>query len=135
MNVMVREPIRPSTEPESRSRPKMKLVTSIIRPEMLGAVTEGLIRLDLVGGFTVSEVQGTGRFATMTQCYRGIPFVVRMACELKIEVVVPEDRVNETVESIQKHARTGRVGDGKIWVTDVATVVRIRTGERGLAAL
>jgi len=113
----------------------MKLVTAIIRPEMLGAVTEALVRLDLAGGFTVSEVQGGGRFAATTQCSRGIPFVVRMACELKIEGVVPEDRVNEVVESIQKHARTGSVGDGKIWVTNVATVVRIRTGERGLAAL
>jgi nitrogen regulatory protein PII len=110
-------------------------VTAIIRPERLGEVSEALGRLELVGGFTVSDVRGNGRSSTTTRCYRGIPYVIRLACELKIEVVVPEDRVNEVMESIQQSARTGSVGDGKIWVTNVATVVRIRTGERGLAAL
>jgi nitrogen regulatory protein PII len=135
MNTLIKEPIRPLIESGSRSRPALKLVTAVIRPERLGAVTEALIQLDLGGGFTVSEVRGSGRFATMTQWHRGIPFVVRMACELKIEAVVPEDRVHEIMESIRQHARTGNVGDGKIWVTDVATVIRIRTGECGLAAL
>jgi len=135
VNVIVREPISPSTGPESRSRPSLKLVTAIIRPERLGEVSEALGRLELVGGFTVSDVRGNGRSSTTTRCYRGIPYVIRLACELKIEVVVPEDRVNEVMESIQQSARTGSVGDGKIWVTNVATVVRIRTGERGLAAL
>ena len=135
MNVLARDPIRPSAEPESRPRPKLKLGTSIIRPERLGAVTEALNHLGLGGGFTVSEVQGAGRFATLARYVRGIPFIVRFARDLKIEIAVPEERVTEVVEGIRHRARTGRVGDGKIWVTDVATVVRIRTGERGLAAL
>ena len=135
MNAIVREPISPLTEPESRSRPSLKLVTAIIRPERLGEVSEALGRLELVGGFTVSDVRGNGRSSTTTRYYRGIPYVIRLACELKIEVVVPEDRVNEIMESVQQNSRTGRVGDGKIWVTNVATLVRIRTGERGLAAL
>ena len=135
MNVIVREPIRPSRGPESKFRPKLKLVTAIIRPERLGVVTEALNRLELVGGFTVSDVRGSGRSAAMTPYSRGIPFIIRLACEQKIEMVIPEDRVHEVVESIRQHARTGSVGDGKIWLTDVATVIRIRTGERGLAAL
>ena len=135
MNAIVREPISPSTEPDSRPRPKLKLVTAIIRPERLGDVSEALNQLELVGGFTVSDVRGNGRSSISTRFYRGIPYVIRLACELKIEIIVPEDRVNEIMDSIQQHARTGKVGDGKIWVTEVATVVRIRTGERGLAAL
>ena len=135
MNAIVREPISPSTEPDSRSRPKLKLVTAIIRPERLGDVSEALNQLELVGGFTVSDVRGNGRSSTSTRFYRGIPYVIRLACELKIEIIVPENRVDEIMAAILEHARTGRVGDGKIWVTDVATVVRIRTGERGLAAL
>ena len=135
MNTIVREPVRPSTESEGRSRSSLKLVTAIIRPERLGDVTESLDRLELVGGFTVSDVRGSGRSLPTTRYFRGIPFSVRFANEQKVEIIVPEDRVNEIVESLEQNARTGKVGDGKIWVTDVAAVVRIRTGERGLAAL
>lgn len=135
MNTTVRETIRPSIESDERSRPKLKLLTAIIRPEKQGDVTEALNGLNIVGGFTVADARGSGRFATLTRCFRDVPFIIRLACEKKIEIIVPENRVDEVAESIRHHARTGNVGDGKIWVTDVATVIRIRTGERGLAAL
>ena len=135
MNTTVKEPIRPQTESAEGSRTRLKLVTSIIRPEQMGTVTEALNQLNIVGGFTVTEAHGSGRFEPILRTFRGIAFAVRLASEKRIEIIVPEDRVNEVVESIRQHARTGRVGDGKIWITDVSTVVRIRTGERGSAAL
>jgi nitrogen regulatory protein P-II 1 len=132
---LVKEPTRQSTESEAKPRSELKLVTAIIRPEKLGAVTDGLNRLHLARGFTVSEVRGSGCSPAATRFFRGIPFVVQLASEVKIEIIAPEDRVHEIAELIQNQAQTGRTGDGKIWVTDVGMVIRIRTAERGLAAL
>jgi nitrogen regulatory protein P-II 2 len=114
--------------------PDMKLIIAIIKPFKLDDVREALTPLG-VQGLTVSEVKGFGRQKGQTEIYRGAEYHVNFIPKVKIEVVVPADRVEQVVEAITKAARTDKIGDGKIFVLDVARVVRIRTGETNLDAL
>ncbi len=106
----------------------MKLVMAIIKPFKLEDVREALTALN-VEGLTVTEVKGFGRQKGQTEIYRGAEYTVAFLPKVKIEVVIPDDRVDATVEAIQAAAHTGRIGDGKVFVTDVSKAVRIRTGE------
>ena len=112
----------------------MKLVTAVIKPFKLDAVRESL---EAIGakGMTVSEVQGHGRQKGHTEVYRGAEYQVAFTPKVKIEVLVDATSVAGVMDAIAKAARTDKIGDGKIWVTDVDAVVRIRTGETGTDAI
>ncbi len=112
----------------------MKLIMAIIKPFKLGDVRDALNELS-VSGMTVSEVRGFGRQKGHTELYRGSEYVVDFLNKLKLEVVVPAEEVDAVVNAIADAANTGRIGDGKIFVTPVEDAIRIRTGERGGAAL
>jgi nitrogen regulatory protein P-II 1 len=112
----------------------MKKVESIIRPHLLDAVKNALQEVGVVG-MTVCEVKGFGRQRGHTETYRGSEYKVDFLPKLKIEVALPDALVDAAVEAIMKTARTGKFGDGKIFVSDLEDVVRIRTGERGEQAL
>ena len=112
----------------------MKLITVIVKPFKLDDVREALAEVG-VTGLTVTEVKGFGRQKGHTELYRGAEYVVDFLPKMKIEVVVNEGDVERCVEAIVSAARTGKIGDGKIFVTEVERVVRIRTGEEGEAAV
>ncbi len=112
----------------------MKLVMAIIRPFKLDEVCAALVELD-VDGLTVSETRGYGRQRGQTEIYRGAEYAVNFQPKIKVEVAVPDERVERVVEAIQQAASTGRIGDGKIFVLDMGHAVRIRTGETQAAAL
>jgi nitrogen regulatory protein PII len=112
----------------------MKLVTAVIKPHQLEAVKESLQALG-VAGLTVTEVQGYGRQKGHTEVYRGAEYTVEFLPKLKVEVVTDELEVEKVVDAVVNAARTGAIGDGKVWVSEVEEVVRVRTGERGLDAL
>ena len=112
----------------------MKKIEAIIKPFKLDEVKESLNTIG-VRGLTVSEVKGFGRQKGHTELYRGAEYVVDFLPKVKLEIIVGEDLVGKVVETIEKEARTGRIGDGKIFVTPVEEVVRIRTGERGEEAV
>ena len=112
----------------------MKLVTAIVKPFRLDDVRNALGEVG-VRGMTVSEVKGFGRQRGHTELYRGAEYVVDFLPKAKIEVAVSDDLVERVVEAIAESARTGKVGDGKIFVTDLEQVQRIRTGETGDSAL
>lgn len=110
------------------------LVTAIVKPFALDEVRAGLDRLD-VSGLTVSEVNGFGRQRGHTEVYRGADYQVDFIPKVRLEVVVEEPVVEKVIEAVVAASRTGKIGDGKVWVTPVETVVRVRTGERGADAL
>jgi nitrogen regulatory protein P-II 2 len=112
----------------------MKLVTAIIKPFKLDDVREALSDIG-VQGITVSEVKGFGRQKGHTELYRGAEYVVDFLPKVKIEVMVTDAIVDNVIETITKSARTGKIGDGKIFVTSLDEVVRIRTGETGAEAV
>ena len=112
----------------------MKQVTAIIKPFKLDEVREALAEAG-VSGLTVIEVKGFGRRKGHTELYRGAEYVVDFLPKIRVEVVLPDDRVEGAIEAILKAARTGKIGDGKIFVTPVEQAIRIRTGESGDAAL
>ena len=112
----------------------MKLITAIVKPYKLDEVREALADIG-VNGLTVSEVKGFGRQKGHTELYRGAEYVVDFLPKVKIEALVTEELVEQCLEAIQKSARTGKIGDGKIFVTEVEQVIRIRTGETGEAAV
>ena len=112
----------------------MKLVTAIIKPFKLDEVREALSAIG-VQGITVTEVKGFGRQKGHTELYRGAEYVVDFLPKVKVEAVVPEALVERAIEAITKAARTGKIGDGKIFVRAVEQVIRIRTGEEGEAAV
>ncbi|KJK51261.1 nitrogen regulatory protein P-II 1 [Lentzea aerocolonigenes] len=112
----------------------MKLVTAIIKPFTLDDVKSSLEQLGVLG-MTVSEVQGYGRQKGHTEVYRGAEYSVDFVPKIKIEVVIDDNQVDKVLEAVVEAARTGKIGDGKVWVTPVDTVVRVRTGERGSDAL
>jgi nitrogen regulatory protein P-II 2 len=112
----------------------MKLVTAIVKPFRLDDVRNALGEVG-VQGMTVSEVKGFGRQRGHTELYRGAEYVVDFLPKAKIEVAVADDRVDEVIEAIVNGAKTGKVGDGKIFVTPLEEVYRIRTGETGNNAL
>ena len=110
------------------------MVTAIVKPFKLDEVREALSAIG-VQGITVTEVKGFGRQKGHTELYRGAEYVVDFLPKVKIEVVVTDSQVDPAIEAIVKSARTGKIGDGKIFVTAVDQVVRIRTGESGEAAV
>jgi len=112
----------------------MKLVTAIIKPFKLDEVREALSAIG-VQGITVTEVKGFGRQKGHTELYRGAEYVVDFLPKVKIEAAMNDDLVDRSIEAIEKAANTGKIGDGKIFVFDLLQVVRIRTGETGMAAL
>ena len=112
----------------------MRKVEAIFKPFKLDEVKECLAEIG-VAGMTVSEVKGFGRTGGKKEVYRGSAYVVDFVPKVKVEVVVPDDLVRPVVEAIIEGARTGRVGDGKIFVSPVEEVIRIRTGETGEGAL
>ena len=106
----------------------MKLITAIIRPFKLDEVREALTEVG-VSGITVTEVKGFGRQKGHTELYRGAEYVVDFLPKIKLEVAVTDDLVERVIEAIQHSARTGKIGDGKIFVSNLEQVIRIRTGE------
>ena len=112
----------------------MKKLECIIRPFKLEDVKETLDNLN-ISGMTVIEVKGFGRQKGQTELYRGSEYTIEFLPKLKIEIVVPDDVVDEAVEAILQSANTGKVGDGKIFVMPVEEAIRIRTGERGEGAI
>lgn len=112
----------------------MKLVTAIIKPFKLDEVREGLSEVGITG-LTVTEIKGFGRQKGHTELYRGAEYVVDFLPKIRVEVAVADKQVEAVIEAIIKAARTGKIGDGKIFVSPLDEVVRIRTGEQGEEAL
>jgi nitrogen regulatory protein P-II 1 len=112
----------------------MKLVVAVIKPFKLDDVKDILKDLG-VQGLTVSEVHGFGRQRGHTEVYRGAEYTIDLVPKVRIEVVVSESDVSDVVEAIVSTARTGKIGDGKVWVVPIDEVVRVRTGERGSEAV
>ena len=112
----------------------MKLVTAIVKPFKLDDVKAALKDLS-VEGMTVSEVRGFGRQRGHTEVYRGSEYTVDFVPKVRVEVLADDNDAGRVVEAVVEAARTGKIGDGKVWVTPVETVVRVRTGDRDAAAL
>ena len=112
----------------------MKLITAVIKPFKLDDVREALSEVG-VQGMTVTEVKGFGRQKGHTELYRGAEYAVDFLPKIKIEVVMEDDQIDQAVEAIQTSAFTGRIGDGKIFVSTIDQAIRIRTGEKGPEAL
>ena len=112
----------------------MKKIEAIIKPFKLEEVKEGLNNKEILG-LTVSEVKGYGRQKGHTELYRGAEYVIDFLPKVKIEVVVTDERVEEVIDTIIETAKTGKIGDGKIFVSDMSNAYRIRTGETGEEAL
>jgi len=112
----------------------MRKIEAIIKPFKLDEVKDALAEIG-VAGMTVTEVKGFGRTGGKKEIYRGSAYVVDFVPKVKIEIIVKDDQVHQVIEVITTAARTGRIGDGKIFVTPVEEVIRIRTGERGADAI
>jgi nitrogen regulatory protein P-II 2 len=112
----------------------MKLVVAIIQPHRLDAVREALTAIG-INGMTVMEVRGYGRQRGHTEIYRGAEYTISFLPKLKMEVALPDDRVQDAINAITQAARTGRIGDGKIFTIDLESALRVRTGEVGEEAL
>jgi nitrogen regulatory protein P-II 1 len=112
----------------------MKKIECIIRPHMIDAVRDALEEIGVVG-MTITEVKGYGRQKGHTETYRGMEYQIDFVPKAKIEVVLPAERVEQAIGAILESARTGKFGDGKIFVTPVEETVRIRTGEQGVLAV
>jgi len=112
----------------------MKFIVAIIQPHRMDAVREGLNEAG-IHGLTVSEVRGYGRQRGHTEVYRGAEYAISYVPKLKLEIAVEDEKADDVVEAIQKAARSGKIGDGKIFVLDLEAALRIRTGETGQQAL
>lgn len=112
----------------------MKLVTAVVKPHQVDEIKAQLNAIG-VQGMTVIEAQGYGRQGGHTETYRGTEYKVSFTPKSRLEIVVDDDQQQTVVETVADAARTGKIGDGKIWVTDVSTMVRIRTGEVGSDAI
>jgi nitrogen regulatory protein P-II 1 len=112
----------------------MKLITAIIKPQKLDEVKEALVNAG-VSGMTVSEAKGFGRQLGLTEVYRGAQYKVDLIPKIRLEVVVASNSVDKVIKAIADAARTGNIGDGKVWATSVDSVTRVRTGESGDAAI
>lgn len=112
----------------------MKLITAIVKPHKLDDVKDALKSAG-VQGMTVSEVRGFGRQGGHSETYRGSEYAIDFVPKVRLEIVVDDSSADATVDAIRTSASTGKIGDGKIWVTDVARLVRIRTGEEGSNAV
>ena len=129
-----RRPPRPVLHHQQKENDDMKKVEAIIKPFKLDDVREALSEIGITG-MTVTEVKGFGRQKGHTELYRGAEYVVDFLPKVKIEAVLADDQVERAVETIAQAARTGKIGDGKIFITEVERVVRIRTGEEGTDAI
>jgi len=112
----------------------MKLITAIIKPFTLGQVKEAIEQLGVLG-LTVSEVQGYGRQKGHTEVYRGAEYSVDFVAKVRVDLVVEDSVADKVIDVIVQAARTGKIGDGKVWSAPVDTIVRVRTGERGTDAI
>jgi nitrogen regulatory protein P-II 1 len=112
----------------------MKLVTAVIKPHRLSEVKEALVQVG-VAAMTVTEVKGFGRQGGHTETYRGAEYRIDFVPKIRIEIVAAAEHADDVVEAIRRSAHTGVIGDGKIWVTPVDALVRIRTGDTGIAAV
>jgi nitrogen regulatory protein P-II 1 len=112
----------------------MKLIVAVLKPFKLDDVKEALKTLG-ISGMTLTEAQGFGRQRGHTEVYRGAEYEVDFVPKLRVEVVVDDDQADDVVDAIVRTAATGKIGDGKVWVLPVETVVRVRTGERGVDAI
>ena len=112
----------------------MKLVTAVIKPFKLDEVRAALLAFG-VQGMTVSESSGYGRQRGHTEVYRGAEYTVELLPKVRLEILVDEEDADDVIDVIVRAARTGKIGDGKVWSTEVGTVIRVRTGERGQEAL
>ena len=112
----------------------MRLITAIVRPSALDDIKTALEQLGVLG-MTLTEVAGYGRQKGHTEVYRGAEYSVDFVPKIRVEVVVDDMQVDKTLDVLVESARTGKIGDGKVWVTPVETVIRVRTGERGVDAL
>ena len=112
----------------------MKLIIAIIQPHRLDAVRERLTGID-IAGLTVTEVRGYGRQKGHTEIYRGAEYQIAFLPKIKLEIAVPDGRVDDVVQAITAGSRTGKIGDGKIFVLELAQALRVRTGETGDNAL
>ncbi len=112
----------------------MKLITAIIKPFTLDQVKEAIEQLGVLG-LTVSEVQGYGRQKGHTEVYRGAEYSVDFVAKVRVDLVVEDSVTDKVIDVIVRAARTGKIGDGKVWSTPVDTIVRVRTGERGTDAI
>jgi len=112
----------------------MKKIEAVIKPFKLDDVKEALNQIG-IAGITVTEAKGFGRQKGHTELYRGAEYVVDFLPKVKVDVIVSDDQKDAAVEAIQQSAHTGRIGDGKIWVSSIDEVIRIRTDERGEAAI
>jgi nitrogen regulatory protein P-II 1 len=112
----------------------MKLVTAVVKPFAIEDIKDAVAAAGVLG-MTVSEVQGYGRQKGHTEVYRGAEYQVDFIPRMKVEVLVDEESVDRVVDGIVNASRTGKIGDGKVWVTSVLTVVRVRTGERDADAI
>ena len=127
-------PTTPAVHPAARVRNPMKRVEAILKPFKLDEVKEALAEVG-IQGMTVTEVKGFGRTGGKKEVYRGSAYVVDFVPKVKIEIVVSDEQVEPVIEAIERSAKTGRIGDGKIFVIPIEDVVRIRTGERGKQAI
>jgi len=112
----------------------MQLITAIIKPFTLGQVKEAIEQFGVLG-LTVSEVQGYGRQKGHTEVYRGAEYSVDFVAKVRVDLVVEDSVADKVIDVIVRAARTGKIGDGKVWSTPVDTIVRVRTGERGTDAI
>jgi nitrogen regulatory protein PII len=112
----------------------VKLITTIIKPFKLDDVKDALKSIG-IQGMTVSEVKGFGRQGGHTETYRGSEYAIDFVPKMKLELVIDDAQIDQVVEAISKAASTGKIVDGKIWITDVNTIIRIRTGEVGSDAI
>ncbi len=112
----------------------MKQITAVVRPSKVDAVKNALVGIDVVG-MTINDVRGFGRQKGQVEIYRGNEFTVDFLSKMRITTVVADDKVEAAITAITEAARTGEIGDGKIFITPVEEVVRIRTGDRGNTAL
>jgi len=112
----------------------MKLITAIIKPFKLDEVKDALKAAGIMG-ITSAEVRGFGRQGGHTETYRGAEYKIDFVPKVRIEIAIDDERVDQVVDIIVKSASTGKIGDGKIWVTDIGRLVRIRTGEEGVDAI
>lgn len=112
----------------------MKLVTAVVKPFTLNDIREALESMD-VGGMTVTEAQGYGQQRGHSEVYRGAEYATDFVPKVKIEVLVSDEQLTDVIEAVTRSAYTGKMGDGKVWVTPVEQVIRVRTGDRDDAAL
>lgn len=112
----------------------MKLLTAVVRPFVVDDIREAMERLAVLG-MTVTEAQGYGRQKGHVEVYRGAEYSVDFVAKVRVEILLDDSIVDKAVDAVVAACRTGRIGDGKVWITPVDTVVRVRTGERGTDAI